>query len=69
MFKCLECGRKFGTANSAYRAAIHGCPKCGGVDIDIDVNAPGERTSGKHNVKSKSIAQEKEEPNDGQQTM
>ena len=34
---CLECGKKFATARSAERAANNGCPKCGGVDIDLDV--------------------------------
>jgi DNA-directed RNA polymerase subunit RPC12/RpoP len=34
-FKCMECGRKFRTARAAERAANNGCPKCGGVDIDI----------------------------------
>ena len=41
MFACLECGRKFRTANAAYRAAMNGCPKCGGVDIDVD-SAPSK---------------------------
>lgn len=36
-FKCQECGRKFKTAKSAERASMDGCPKCGGVDIDLDV--------------------------------
>ena len=36
MFACQECGRKFKTAKAAERAARNGCPKCGGVDIDID---------------------------------
>lgn len=36
MFACLECGRKFRTANAAHRASMNGCPKCGGVDIDLD---------------------------------
>jgi len=35
-FKCYECGRKFRTVKAAERAAYHGCPGCGGVDIDID---------------------------------
>jgi Zn-finger nucleic acid-binding protein len=37
MFACLECGKKFRTASAAYRASINDCPKCGGVDIDIDL--------------------------------
>ena len=37
MFKCLECGRKFRTTKAAERAANDGCPNCGGVDIDLDV--------------------------------
>lgn len=34
-FGCLECGKKFRTAGAAERAANNGCPKCGGVDIDL----------------------------------
>ena len=41
MFACLECGRKFRTAGAAEKASMNGCPKCGGVDIDIDV--PSQR--------------------------
>jgi predicted nucleic acid-binding Zn-ribbon protein len=41
MWKCLECGRRFRTARAAERAANNGCPHCGGVDIDLDVD---ERT-------------------------
>jgi predicted nucleic acid-binding Zn-ribbon protein len=37
MWKCLECGRKFRTTKAAERAANNGCPKCGSVDIDLDV--------------------------------
>jgi predicted nucleic acid-binding Zn-ribbon protein len=37
MFACLECGKRFRTANAAYRASVNGRPRCGGVDIDIDV--------------------------------
>lgn len=36
MYKCQECGRKFKTTRAAQRAADKGCPKCGGVDIDLD---------------------------------
>lgn len=38
LFVCLECGRKFSTAKAAERAVDEGCPKCGGVDIDLAVN-------------------------------
>jgi predicted nucleic acid-binding Zn-ribbon protein len=38
MFKCLECGRKFRTTKAAYRASLHGCPGCGGVDVDLDTD-------------------------------
>ena len=45
MFKCLECGKKFKTAKAAERASFNGCPKCGGCDVDLDVQitspAPG----------------------------
>jgi predicted RNA-binding Zn-ribbon protein involved in translation (DUF1610 family) len=34
-FECMECGRKFYTVLSAERASVNGCPKCGGVDIDL----------------------------------
>lgn len=37
MWKCLECGKKFRTTNAAHKASLNGCPKCGGVDIDLDV--------------------------------
>jgi hypothetical protein len=37
MWKCQECGRKFRTVKAAERAASDGCPGCGGVDIDVDV--------------------------------
>jgi hypothetical protein len=43
MWKCLECGRKFRTTNAAERAANNGCPNCGGVDVDLDVETPQER--------------------------
>jgi hypothetical protein len=38
MWKCLECGRRFRTVKAAERAANNGCPHCGGVDIDLDVD-------------------------------
>lgn len=34
-FKCQECGKKFSTNAAARRAMSAGCPKCGGVDIDL----------------------------------
>jgi predicted nucleic acid-binding Zn-ribbon protein len=37
-FRCMECGRRFRTVRAAERAANEGCPKCGGVDIDIDTD-------------------------------
>lgn len=40
MFKCQECGKKFRSVDAARRASENGCPKCGGVDIDLDVDAP-----------------------------
>jgi hypothetical protein len=43
MWKCLECGRKFRTVRAAERAANDGCPNCGGVDVDIDVESRPER--------------------------
>ena len=36
-FKCMECGRKFFTTRAAEKAFGEGCPKCGGVDVDEDV--------------------------------
>lgn len=35
-FKCQECGKKFKTTAAAEKASNDGCPKCGGVDIDVD---------------------------------
>lgn len=35
LFKCMECGKPFYTAKAAEKAGYAGCPKCGGVDIDI----------------------------------
>lgn len=37
MYACQECGHKFRTTKAAERAANDGCPKCGGVDVDLDV--------------------------------
>lgn len=36
-FQCLECGKAFYSVKTAEKAALNGCPKCGGVDIDIDI--------------------------------
>lgn len=36
-FVCLECGRKFYSVKSAEKASEDGCPKCGGVDIEVYV--------------------------------
>lgn len=40
LFACQECGKKFYTAAAAERASFgdHGCPKCGGSDIDAYVS-------------------------------
>lgn len=35
MFSCMECNHKFRTVKAAERASNHGCPKCGGSDIDL----------------------------------
>ena len=35
IFKCMECGKPFYTTEAAEKAAYSGCPRCGGVDIDI----------------------------------
>jgi len=42
-YKCQECGRKFKTTKAAERASKNGCPKCGGVDIDLDVSTREQR--------------------------
>ena len=42
-FVCLECGKKFKSAKAAENAANNGCPKCGGVDIDIDLDPAAGR--------------------------
>ena len=44
-WKCQECGRKFRTTKAAERASMNGCPKCGGVDIDLDVDETRPRKS------------------------
>ncbi len=38
-FKCMECGKKFRTVKAAERASFNGCPGCGGLDVDVDVDA------------------------------
>jgi DNA-directed RNA polymerase subunit M/transcription elongation factor TFIIS len=38
MFKCQECGKKFGTTAAAQRAVNNGCSGCGGSDIDLDTD-------------------------------
>jgi len=35
LFECQECHKKFYTTEAAERASNAGCPKCGGVDIDV----------------------------------
>jgi predicted nucleic acid-binding Zn-ribbon protein len=35
MWQCQECGRRFRSVAAAERASMNGCPKCGGVDIDL----------------------------------
>lgn len=37
MWKCLECGKKFKSTKAAKKASFEGCPKCGGCDVDLDV--------------------------------
>lgn len=41
MYVCLECGKKFKSEKAAERATDDGCPKCGGTDIDLDVDLSG----------------------------
>lgn len=36
-FACQECGKKFRTVTAAEKASMNGCPRCGGVDIDLEV--------------------------------
>ena len=36
-FRCMECSQKFYSVRSAELASYNGCPKCGGVDIDLNV--------------------------------
>lgn len=35
-WECQECGKRF-SAKGAEKAMSVGCPKCGGVDIDLHV--------------------------------
>lgn len=35
LFRCQECGKGFKSHLAAARAASDGCPRCGGVDIDL----------------------------------
>jgi hypothetical protein len=44
LFECQECGKKFYTEKAAERASFgdHGCPGCGGSDIDIYVGRKGK---------------------------
>ncbi len=42
MYACQECRRKFRTVKAAQRASNSGCPGCGGVDIDLDVDLKPE---------------------------
>jgi len=37
MYECKECGKVFKTTKAAEKASHNGCPKCGGVDIDLKV--------------------------------
>ncbi len=37
VWTCLECGKKFKTLKAVEKASSVGCPKCGGVDIDLVV--------------------------------
>lgn len=43
MFQCQECNEKFQTSKAAERAMLDGCPKCGGADIDLDMEAVDTR--------------------------
>lgn len=48
-FKCMECGRRFATVATAERASMNGCPKCNGVDIDLDDPIKENNTMAKTN--------------------
>lgn len=43
LFECMECGKKFYDERTAERASMNGCPKCGGVDIDVPDWTPPPR--------------------------
>lgn len=51
MFKCLECDKVFKTVAAAERAADVGCPKCGGVDIDLATAAPTVAVAARHRAR------------------
>lgn len=51
MFKCLECDKVFKTVAAAERAADVGCPKCGGVDIDLAPAAPTVAVAARHRAR------------------
>ncbi len=46
LFECLECGKKFYSTKAAEKAANDGCPKCGGVDIDVPRTNPRRGLAG-----------------------
>jgi len=35
-WECKECGKKFKTTAAVEKASMDGCPKCGGVDVDLE---------------------------------
>lgn len=35
VWTCLECSKKFRSLAAVEKAVSVGCPKCGGVDIDL----------------------------------
>lgn len=37
---CQECGKRFRSVAGARNAADNGCPRCGGVDIDLGPPRP-----------------------------
>lgn len=45
-FQCLECGKRF-AIKAAMCAAANGCPRCGGVDIELaeDIVSPRARAA------------------------
>lgn len=46
MFKCYECGRRFKSVKAAEKASLNGCPRCGGVDIDLAVDRLAPKVKG-----------------------